>query len=87
MNLFVNGLKSPDLKKSYWIGLSYEKGKLKWTDGSLVSYTNWKTGHPIAGNGCVRILNGKWESAPCYSTTADHICQYRPQGKYLHYTN
>ncbi|XP_033624558.1 macrophage mannose receptor 1-like [Asterias rubens] len=56
----------------FWIGLhdSQNEGGFEWTDGSVVSYTNWNDGEPNdynTGEDCTEMFfdNRKWNDQSC----------------------
>ncbi|ESO86195.1 hypothetical protein LOTGIDRAFT_235549 [Lottia gigantea] len=67
MEVLTYSLKSP-----YWIGLSdqKEKGVYNWVDGWPTSFSYWGDNEPSKadGEGCVAVMNGKWNDTLCNSS-------------------
>ena len=62
-----------------WIGgkrLSQD-ADFSWTDGSLWSFTNWKTGEPSDTGNCVATELNSWKIYNC-SSIHSFVCQ-QPQ--------
>ena len=63
----------------YWIGLNdfAVEGTFVWTDGSGLSYTDWKSGEPSKGltEDCVRVEQNDWWDSDCLRMLR-YICEF-----------
>lgn len=67
----------------YWIGLNDIQidNRFQWSDGSVVTYTNWNTNEPNnfmnRNEDCVTILlsNGKWNDERCSDVRSGYVCK------------
>ncbi|XP_019621528.1 PREDICTED: C-type lectin domain family 10 member A-like [Branchiostoma belcheri] len=75
-NNFIKSLISTVPNTLVWVGLSDVHKKMKWADGTRVSYTNWDPGQPdnymtwfswVTGEDCGGLYNkgGKWNDSRC----------------------
>ena len=75
--------------RSVWTGLNdiNIEGDFEWTDGTVVSYTNWVKNEPDNKNDihhCVRIRRGagyRWADMNC-SFKYQYVCKIK--GKVIH---
>ena len=70
----------------YWLGISKTKGgEWRWlwrwlSNNSLISWTNWKRGHPKQNKNCINVHtkggpDREWISTNCASDKKSVICE------------
>ena len=71
-NAFVSGLSAKDT----WIGLQREQdGFYYWKDGTVINYSNWKSGNP-GNEKCVLMdRTGMWSVSQCSANLDSHACE------------
>ena len=70
----------------FWIGLTNQNSSgMYWTDGTYLSFINWKG--PAQNASCVisAVIDGKWDKALC-SEKNNYVCKVA-RGKKLLYSN
>lgn len=62
--------KAQNDSKKLWVGLSRIAGSFRWSDGSKLTYANWRPGEPnnfFGNEQCVNIWEeGKWNDNSCH---------------------
>lgn len=66
--------------EGFWVGGSYTGLNWDWTDGTVVSYTNWNPGEPndFLNNNedCLEVwVSGKWNDDNCMTKQLPFVCK------------